>query len=540
MKNIQLSPVRFRAAVPSTGTAQARHLLKTSFLSLTHTLRLLAGVVLSSFLISAANAHFVEGRVYCTASTGCPAIPTSPLAGVLVMAVGAQGNTASATTAADGTYHIELPEITQSYTLTIQVQPPLVPVCPANGQLTFFLDVNVNQGQVTGQNFYVNCTPPSCKGTIGDFVWEDLNGNGCQDAGEPGIPGVQVELYSGCGPGATLLNSDTTDVMGNYLFTDLCAGFYTVVFRTPTGFVHTLANQSCNVGGLPPDQTDSDCACTGAADCGVCVALLTDDAVDLSIDCGYVRQPNPCPDCSDPDLGLGAAAGCTVLQLGPAKVSITGPAGGIVGDICIAPNGTLSMSGDQFVTGEVHLGPGAKFSNSSGTSVNVVQNVDLSAEISAAYADAAAAASLPCSQSFAKVDGSTVTTIVGGVGLNVICVGDVVLGGKQVTLTGPAGAKFILNVSGKFVLTGGGAGPQIRVAGGVQPKDVLYNIIGTGADVAFSGGGGGVDCCKAVVDGTLLAPFRKINLSPGLVNGQVISGKDISIVSGSSVRCPCP
>jgi len=74
----------------------------------------------------------------------------------------------------------------------------------------------------------------------------------------------------------------------------------------------------------------------------------------------------------------------------------------------------------------------------------------------------------------------------------------------------------------------------------VQPGAVEYNIIGSGEQVAFSGGGGGTGCCKAIVDGTLLAPNRKIALSPGLVNGQVISGLDISIVSGSSARCPVP
>src|SRR2546430_9997424 len=37
--------------------------------------------------------------------------------------------------------------------------------------------------------------------------------------------------------------------------------------------------------------------------------------------------------------------------------------------------------------------------------------------------------------------------------------------------------------TGKFVLTGGGEGPQIRVEGGVEPKDVLYNLIGAGADI---------------------------------------------------------
>src|SRR6185503_11273638 len=120
------------------------------------------------------------------------------------------------------------------------------------------------------------------------------------------------------------------------------------------------------------------------------------------------------------------------LELSTAKVSITGPAGGIHGDICIAPNGSLAMSGDEYVTGFVNLGPGARFSNSSHGSVNVVQNVDLTAEISAAYKaaeDAANPVINPCTQSFVKLDGKSVTTITGGVGVNVICVADVVLSG---------------------------------------------------------------------------------------------------------------
>jgi len=230
---------------------------------------------------------------------------------------------------------------------------------------------------------------------------------------------------------------------------------------------------------------------------------------------------------------------CTaVLELGAGKVSVTGPAGGILGDVGIGRNGSFDMSGDEFVTGTIKLAPGAKASNSSHGRVQVAKNVDLSAQISAAYAKAASAAKLPCTQIFSKLDGKSVTTIAGVAGVNVICVRDVNLSGKQVTLFAPKGASFIINVTGNFVLTGGGHGPRIRVAGGVQPKDVLFNILGAGSDVAFSGGGGGEDCCAAIVDGTVLAPQRKIRLSPGLVNGAVISGKDISIVSGSSVRCP--
>ena len=172
---------------------------------------------------------------------------------------------------------------------------------------------------------------------------------------------------------------------------------------------------------------------------------------------------------------------------------------------------------------------------------SVQHNVDLSAQIAAAYAANTADAALPCTQVYNTLSGGN--TITGGHGLNVICVKDISLSGKQILLTGPSDAKFIFNITGKLVLTGGGLGPQIRVdsSAGIQPSAVLYNLIGTGSDVAFSGGGGGVNCCAAIVDGTILAPNRKIALSPGLVNGEVISGMNISIVSGSSVRCPpCP
>ncbi len=42
------------------------------------------------------------------------------------------------------------------------------------------------------QDFGYRNTVPS--GQVGDFIYEDLNGNGIQEAGEPGIPNIQVEL----------------------------------------------------------------------------------------------------------------------------------------------------------------------------------------------------------------------------------------------------------------------------------------------------------------------------------------------------------
>jgi hypothetical protein len=237
--------------------------------------------------------------------------------------------------------------------------------------------------------------------------------------------------------------------------------------------------------------------------------------------------------CSNPMLKQ--AAGCTVLQLGGAhKVDITGPAGGIQGNVCIGPNSKLSITGDEFVTGNIELDAGATFAKSGAGTVGAVIHTNLSPEINAAIAASTDAAALPCTMTIASL--KTAQTITGNGGLNVLCVGSVALnGGAVVHLNGTASDMFVLNITGGFALTGGA---QIRVAGGVLPKNVLYNIIGAGGQVAFSGGGGGTTCCKAVVDGTLIALQRNIALSPGLVNGQLIGGRDISIVSGSSVRCP--
>ena len=81
------------------------------------------------------------------------------------------------------------------------------------------LDTNVNSIIAHCAGFAV--IPPAV-GSIGDTVWFDADGNGLQDPGETGIPGVTVSLA-----GATTATA-TTDAGGQYLFADLPAGDYTV------------------------------------------------------------------------------------------------------------------------------------------------------------------------------------------------------------------------------------------------------------------------------------------------------------------------
>ena len=76
-------------------------------------------------------------------------------------------------------------------------------------------------------------------GTIGDRVWEDRNGDGVQDANEPGINDVTVQLVDGNG---AVVKTQTTSGDGGYLFTDLATGNYTVVVvdsTLPSGLQQT-------------------------------------------------------------------------------------------------------------------------------------------------------------------------------------------------------------------------------------------------------------------------------------------------------------
>ena len=86
-------------------------------------------------------------------------------------------------------------------------------------------------------------------GIIGNFVWNDLNGNGLQDVGEPGLAGSVVTLTNAAG---TTLGTVTTTATGAYSFTNLAPGTYNVSFTTPAGYLPTLVNQGAD------DNVDSD------------------------------------------------------------------------------------------------------------------------------------------------------------------------------------------------------------------------------------------------------------------------------------------
>jgi protocatechuate 3,4-dioxygenase beta subunit len=115
--------------------------------------------------------------------------------------------------------------------------------------------------------------------SIGNFVWEDYSADGEQDAGEPGIPGVQVTLTGTTGNGTPVMLTTTTDANGFYLFDNLVPGTYKLTFVTPTGYVTTLMDTP---GGN--DAADSD---VNPATGMTITTVLESGEEDLTWDAGY-------------------------------------------------------------------------------------------------------------------------------------------------------------------------------------------------------------------------------------------------------------
>ncbi len=81
--------------------------------------------------------------------------------------------------------------------------------------------------------------------TIGNYVWVDENGDGYQDAGEPGIPNVTVQLTDAEGNTVTTV----TDSNGGYIFSGLLPDDYTVSVDQSTLPVGLIQSTNPVLGG---------------------------------------------------------------------------------------------------------------------------------------------------------------------------------------------------------------------------------------------------------------------------------------------------
>jgi hypothetical protein len=93
------------------------------------------------------------------------------------------------------------------------------PIAVPDGQDVPFTDVGLLPG----------IPVPGTVQSIGDFVWFDTNQNGIQEAGEPGLDGIEVQLFDL----ANTLIATTTSSGGSYSFPLVPAGIYRARFILP-------------------------------------------------------------------------------------------------------------------------------------------------------------------------------------------------------------------------------------------------------------------------------------------------------------------
>ena len=116
------------------------------------------------------------------------------------------------------------------------------------------------------------------KATLGNYVWIDTNSNGIQDSGETtGVSNVTVTLYNA--NNNSVITSQVTSASGTYLFTNLDAGCYKVMFTLPNGFTFTTPNAANST-----EANDSDAGAGGMSD----VVCLTAGQVNLDVDAGVI------------------------------------------------------------------------------------------------------------------------------------------------------------------------------------------------------------------------------------------------------------
>ena len=231
------------------------------------------------------------------------------VSGVTVTLYASDGVTVIATTITDANGNYVFTGLPANTNYIVGITPPAGMLLTSSGgttpgnattnsdfNATTYKTATVNTGaagnQITGIDAGL-IQQPSNTASLGDKVWLDLNADNLQNANEPGVAGVTVNLYrdsNGDGvingaEASTPYATTVTDAFGNYIFNNLPATagtgtVYQVGFVAPSGY--NLVSQ--NVGSS--DFVDSDPNTgTGLTN----IYFLSQGQRNLTVDAGLVQ-----------------------------------------------------------------------------------------------------------------------------------------------------------------------------------------------------------------------------------------------------------
>jgi hypothetical protein len=323
----------------------------------------------------------VSGTVATSGGTGLAGITVTLIDPVSKNPVKVGGTNVTAITGASGAYTLsDVPP--GSYEVTFGTLPAGDSYQnPSSGTTTAFPVTSgtpvINENAVVG-------TPPTYG--VGNFVWNDLNGNGVQDPGEPGIPGVTVELINS--GGTQVGPSATTAADGSYSLGCVPAGTYTVQFTLPSGSTDVTTGADAGSdrtvdSNVSPTATAGVAATQvtlGASDTELTPSATCTGGVDQTIDAGYY-QPTSVSGTVETTTG-NPVSGITVTLVDPTsgqpvvvggqKVQATTDSSGDY-QLTGVPPGSYQVSFGSLPSGDTYTAPASgvtpAFTVTSGTPV---------------------------------------------------------------------------------------------------------------------------------------------------------------------------
>jgi len=206
----------------------------------------------------------------------------------------------------------------------------------------------------------------------------------------------------------------------------------------------------------------------------------------------------------------------------------------VIGNLGIAGYGTFKNAAPCVEKGSLYKGSNVSYSGPGKLQGSVLTNEtwmnSVRAQALSAATFFATRPATPKVQAQFPADGRISGNIVvtGTPGFNVVNLPGLRLDGN-LTLTGPAGTQFVINVAGPFDLHSG----NVTVAGGVGAYDVVYNITDATASVRTM--------VPTTAVGILLAPYNEIDpMDSSRFFGEIIGGYNqvITLMSATSVVPP--